>query len=118
MLGRDLQRSPTSPGPAIKLTRPTVRRTHTGPAKGLRPASSMDNMYDEDSERTSPYPRPPSRTGSSTLGGGIPRPTSRTGVRPSSRTGMSKTDRKTASLAGHNRGQRFSRSAQPSPSHR
>lgn len=116
--------SPTSPNhtPSIRLIRPTLRGRPVS-SKGLRAASSMDNMFEEShKERASPVPRPPSRTGSK----GIPRPSSRTGVRPSSRTGVrpssrtgvARTDVKTSGAATHARKQRLSRSAQPSPAHR
>lgn len=110
--------SPSSPDhtPSIRLIRPTLRHRPSS-TKGLRSATSMDNMYDS-SERASPAPRPPSRSGSK----GIPRPSSRTavrpasrtGVRPSSRTGVARADAK--SVPSHRR-QRISRSAQPSPAH-
>lgn len=101
--------SPTSPdhAPSIRLTRPTVRG-RPGSSKGLRPAASLDNMYEE-SVRASPAPRPPSRSGSR----GIPRPSSRSGARPSSRTGTARTTESSLSTKKH----RISRSAQPSPAH-
>lgn len=117
----DLQNSdqqPTSPSspnhaPCIRLIRPTLRG-HPGSSKGLRAASSMDNMFEESHrERASPAPRPPSRSGAR----GIPRPSSRSALRPSSRSGTARTDVKTP-VPNHAKKQRLSRSAQPSPAHR
>jgi hypothetical protein len=108
--------SPSSPNhaPAIKLIRPTVRGRPAS-SKGLRAASSMDNMFeDSQRERASPAPRPPSRSDAR----GVARPSSRSGVRPASRSGMARSDVRTSGLSSHPRRQRLSRSAQPSPAHR
>lgn len=112
-MGRN--QSPPSPShaPSVRVIRPTVRKPQTSRGQQLRAASSMDNMYD-DSERASPLPRPPSRTGTS-ASSGVPRPSSRSAMRPSSRTGM-RPERKASGQAS--RSGRLSRSAQPSPSQR
>lgn len=71
----------------------------------------MDNMFEE-SERASPLPRPPSRSGG--VAKGIQRPSSRSGVH-SSRTGVA---RKISASTLPVHAKRISRSAQPSPAHR
>ena len=118
LMGIDRMHSPTSPSkvelaPAIKLIRPTIRRSKGDPAKSLRPASSMETLLDRRTDRpkspsTSPIQRPPSRTGKTS------------GIRPPSRTGIPRIDKKPSAneLLPGNKVKMRSRSAQPSPTHR
>lgn len=115
-------KSPTSPEstPSIRLIRPTIRsprtRHKTDPKSTLRSASSMDNIIDRrptspsSPMSTSPIPRPPSRTEK------MP------GVRPPSRTGIPKMQKRGSGrelLPQKSKPAPVrSRSAQPSPSHR
>ena len=120
LTGIERAQSPMSPSleslpPAIRLVRPTIRKPKVDPSKILRPASSMETLLDRKTDRpkspsASPIPRPPSRTGKVT------------GIRPPSRAGIPRLDKKPSATellpSTSKKAKVRSRSAQPSPSHR